>query len=148
MYTRYALESSLQHWLSQKTKKLQTTLMSLNGEMTSHLTTVQKGSQAAAKRMRQVYQNTNMERLSLGHLADGTMLQQQAICINFQHTLTAFSMLINTCNTKPCTSKNLRILLKGRFWLTNVYSPYILHSSIPLLDIPHFSCFQFFCYYK
>lgn len=25
--------------------------------------------------------------------------------------------------TKPCTYKNLSILLKGRFWLTNVYIP-------------------------
>lgn len=123
--------------------------MSLNGEMTSHLTTVQKGSQAAAKkRMRQDYHNTNVERLSLGHLVDGKMLQHRAICVNFQHILAAFSMFINTSNIKPRTSKNPRILLKGRFWLTNVYSSYIPCSGTPLLDIPYFCCFQFFCYYK
>lgn len=126
-----------------KTKKLPTALTSLTGEMTGHLTTVQKGvgrlrgKGGAGPRERQ------RDGQSPGQLVGGNT-QHQATGGNFQHTPAALIHVHKTTYVrKPKDAVN------GRFWLTNVRSPVYLPQRQSFAGYTTFQLLLgFFCYYK
>lgn len=126
-----------------KTKKLPTALTSLTGEMTGHLTTVQKGvgrlrgKGGAGPRERQ------RDGQSPGQLVGGNT-QHQATGGNFQHTPAALIHVHKTTYVrKPKDAVN------GRFWLTNVRGPVYLPQRQSFAGYTTFQLLLgFFCYYK